>query len=155
MWGLVIALLVLAYQAFLLNRPLEASLVESTGILYQWYWFWTGISLGFSALFVALFTFGGTAVAAMVRGNKLAALVIALGSFLVGGGLTVLGLLVTVVKVALQVGGAYLMLTAGTPSLPFAEWDMKRLVIGGIMVLVAAIVFRSSSSSSSSSRSSE
>lgn len=151
MWGLVIALLILANSAFILNQPLETAYVDSTGVLYQWYWFWTGISIGMSAIFVALFTFGGGAVAAFSRENALFKLAIVGGTMFLGGGMTLLGLLITTIKALLRVGGAYLLMTAGTPYQPFAEFDMKRLVIGGIMVLVAAIAFGGSSSSRSRS----
>lgn len=153
MIGIVFALLYLAYRVFTQGDALEAGFVSSTSFLYYWYWVWGIVIFAFVSIPMLLVTLGGAAVGSRLGSSGLGKMAGALGGATIGGGFSLLILVLTAARLALSIGGAWLLMTAGTPAMTFAQFDMAKLVVGGIMLLVSLLMRSKSSSSSSSSTS--
>lgn len=143
MVGFIFGLLYLAFSAFVQGRGLEPSFLSASEFLYFWYIFWS-IPLLF---IIGVTVFGMTAGAAAVGGalggrSTLGKTLGALGGVAVGGGTALGAFGLGVARIALCIGGAWLLKTSGTPDMSFAEFDLPRLVIGGLMVVSAIVMTR-------------
>lgn len=147
MLGIIIALLYLAYRVYAQGDPLEAGFVGSAGFLYTWYWVWGIVVFAIAAIPMLLVTLGGAAAGSRLGSSGLGKLAGGIGGVAIGGGFSALILVLLAARLALSIGGAWLLMTAGSPSMTFAQFDTSKLVIGSIMLLVS-LLMRSSSSSS-------
>lgn len=139
MLGFILAVLWLTFQHIVSNAPLGDAFLSAATFLYYWHWVFGCIMLAV-ALFASLFLVikGGTitrgSVLGMVVGGGAGAAMSLLIFFLVG------------VVLALNVGGAYLLMTSGAPGQAFEQFDSKRMLFGGVL-LVLGMLCRSTTKS--------
>jgi hypothetical protein len=150
MLGAIFALFYAAYLAVVQSLGTEAVYLAATGFLYSWYFWWTiilGVIVGVIALVAVV---GGGAVGASGGRGPFGAI----GGAILGGGVSLLILLVFAIRRGLFVGGAFLLNTALVTNADGGyEWITIRWVLGGLFLLIAFLTRSRSSSSSSSSSS--
>ena len=151
MIGAILALFFATYLAVAQSLPTEEVYIAATDFLYSWYFWWTivlGVIVGIIALIAIVV--GGAAGSADGRGP-----LGAIGGAILGGGVSLLILIVFAIRRGLFVGGAYLLNTALVANGPEGgyEWITIRWVLGGLFLLIA-FLSRSHSSGSSASSSS-
>ncbi|MBI5421004.1 MAG: hypothetical protein HZA35_01690 [Parcubacteria group bacterium] len=143
MFGLVLAVLYAAYLYAITKAPQEVAYLNSSNFLFWWYVVWAVVTGAFLVVMILGFLFVGGVGGAMSGGP--------LGAFLgLGAGGAISGLLVLggVINNVLFVGGAYLLHSALVHQATGYTWDMGRLVIGGLLLLIGILSTRSSSGSS-------
>ena len=128
MLGIICCAIYIGFQA-IMNQPLEAAVHDSANFLWYWYSCW-GV---FAAFMLGLMFFGGSigTVAARSGENKLASASIAFVGFVYA--------IVGAISYTLYLVGTYLIYYAGDGTMPFAEWNMQSLVVGGIMYVIAIL----------------
>jgi hypothetical protein len=139
MLGIVFGLLYFVYCCVVGNAAYESTTQDVFWFLRGWYVFWLTII----SIFPILIGIFGSAITICGKGSERFA----------GAAITAFAPLLFIIiglKAILLVGGAHLIYIAGEYGVPFEEWDMKKVVVGGIMVLVGIIFLRGSNSSSSS-----
>jgi len=162
MIGLFMAVLYFVWKMFFdSDMSTEIGFLNASGFLFYWHLVWTiifGIIIGLIAL-------GVTGLMSLVGlGTGLAAseelapqhsgksmLFGLIGGAIFGGSLTAKAVLGFMVKRALLLLGAYLMWTSGTAEMSFAEFDLLKLGIGAVLLLIGTIWSKKKSSSNSNS----
>ena len=152
MLGLFIGAIYFVYGAYFGGAAsLEAAFLQASHFLYVWYWVTCSIgavlAVGF-ILLVSLGLIGAGAAAGHGAGGLVGTLVGAGAGAALGGLATVLAVVRIVIKSALLIGGAFLMMSSGTAAMAFNQFDLLRLGIGAGMVLIGLIFFRARKSSS-------
>jgi hypothetical protein len=151
MLGLTLAALYVGWQLIAYdNMSGEVAFLNAATFLYYWYCVWSiiiGVFVGGISLLMIL---GIGANFAELNDSCLGKVAGFFGGAAIGGGLSVLLFTFFSILCALYIVGAYLLMTAGTPDMAFADFNMVRLVVGGILLLIA--IFARSMSSSSSSK---
>lgn len=145
--GLILALLYAGYLMVIRSLPTETVYLAATGFLYSWYFWWT-IILGVIVGLVALVAIIGGGVAGACEGRGPIG---AFGGIVLGGGFSLLIVLVFAIRRTLYVGGAYMLHTALTATSGGYSWDKGRLILGVLLLFVAALTKSRSSSNSDSS----
>lgn len=155
MYGIVLAFLYAGILCAFEGMGAALAYVHATNFLFWWYVAWSVILSVFMGLFCILFTLGGgLAGAARLRQNNRGPLsmigfLLGLGG---GGALSLLFIFAFAVRRALYVVGAYLLSTAllvhEVSGQVACEWNSLRLVLGGLLILVAILTKSKSSSSS-------
>ena len=153
MVGLILAVLYVGWKVMMNNGMTpEAAFLGASTFLYYWYWTWSIICAGVIGFLCLVITLGAGAKATEIGDSGLGKTVGFFGGVVVGGGVSLLLLATLVVRCALYIVGAYLLMTSGTPDIPFAEFNHTKLIVGGILLLIALLIRSKSSSSSKSDR---
>ncbi|MFH1047142.1 MAG: hypothetical protein V1738_02465 [Patescibacteria group bacterium] len=156
MLGLIISGLYFLYLAFLDGAAsTEVAYLQATGFLYDWYWVTSFILViigGVYALF-PLFVLNavGAIIGNRVGGALLGSVIGGLGGLAAGAAVTVYIPARIVLRRAMFIGGAYLLMTAGNSSLEFGQFEIWRLGVGAALILVALVMRKAGNNSSSSS----
>lgn len=141
MLGLLIGLAVFGWGIIVGEESMEAVFCGATNFLYIWYWIWA-IVLGsiMAVVGIALPLIG--AGAGMSAGGTFGGIV----GFLLGGAGSMLLSFLFLVGRGLTILGAWLLMTAGNPEMPFSEFSTRKLVAGAIILFIAVIMSRRRSS---------
>ncbi|HLD51409.1 hypothetical protein A3K34_00100 [candidate division WWE3 bacterium RIFOXYC1_FULL_40_10] len=142
MFGLLFALISLAWKVWIGHQTFGVAYTAAAGFLFNWYVVFACISVGLIlvvALLVALGAGGGVflefgpiaGVFAMIAGGGFTLIIAALGFILRYGSL---------------IAGTFLLKSAWNGG----TWDVARLVVGGLLLLMGLIVSSKRSRSSSS-----
>jgi hypothetical protein len=135
MIGLIVSLLI-ATWALLVNQAPEV--LTGLNFLWIWYLIWAVILWSALGVLALMFTLGG-AVAGGAIATGLGSLIGLTGSAAISAGFILLFSLKHIFRLA----GTYLMLSAVPDSAAsFAEADIGRLAIGGVLLLIGVFVFR-------------
>ena len=144
MFGLIIAVLYAAYLYIISNLVPEVVYLKATNFLFWWCVVWA-ILWGMFAVFMG-------AILSLIIGrlsaglsDKLSGLNGLLG-LSAGGAISALFVFFILIGQALWVGGAYLLSTALMVQDGLYHWDYGRLVLGGLLVLIALLSGRSKAS---------
>lgn len=153
MLGLIVGGIYFLYLAFMGGAPsVETAFLQSTEFLYGWYWVVSiiraVIMVGIMVMTVLGFGVGGAFGGDSAFG-KLGVLLGGLGGLAAAGLFAVLTTVEFVVRCAMFIGGAYLLMTAGTSGMEFADFEMWRIGVGSALIVVALILTGGNSSSSS------
>jgi hypothetical protein len=127
MFTVLIATVIFAVNYLLLGADLGTALNTSF-----WFGYWWAIVL--SVLLGIILMFGWLASVASADAKNLTIITIA----------GPIGL----IFLAISIAGWYLMMNAVPPGTATTEWDMPRLIVGAVLVLLMALFARNSSSSS-------
>ncbi len=144
MLGIVIAVIIAAASAVIGGHTMEAAFLSGLGFLWVWYWIWAIVTLVVIGLIMLAVMAGTTILGAGALGW--------VGGFLgLAGGAAMSALAIVLVSInnALLLGGTYLLMTAGTSTMTFAEFSTNKLIFGTLLLVIGLVMSRSSSSSSS------
>ena len=145
MFGIVIAIIVAAWTVFISGHTMEAGFLSGMGFLWVWYWIWT-IVIGALLVTMMLVATGAlTFASADAMGSKVGGLL----GFVGGGALSILVIAIVMISRALLLGGTYLLMTAGTPEMHFADFNTNNLIFGTLLLVVGLVMSKSTGSSSS------
>ncbi len=151
MLGLIVSACYFLYLAFIGgDMSTEAAFLQASGLLYSWYWV-VSIIFAFVLGVFALLMILGVGVAGSAGGGLafgvIGAAVGGVGGMTAGGLLMALSLAGFVVRCAFLIGGAYLLMTAGSADMAFADFEMWRIGVGAALIFLG-IILRDSSRSS-------
>lgn len=147
MLGIIIALVLAAWDALVANGTLVTAFFSAVDFLWVWYWIWTVVLGVFIGVMVLVITVGGGIAGAdrLTRSRWLGGMV----GLTAGGAISALIIVLTGIRSALLLIGVYLLKTAGNVGMVnFNEFDTKKLIFGSLLLLIGLILSRSSKSSS-------
>ena len=155
MLGLVLALLYIGWKfVFGGDMTTEVSFLNASNFLYYWYWVWTIVQavmitpLLLAAMGISTVSGAVGASSAASKRKNISGMLGGLAGFAFGSGASFLVLIFFCIYSALFIVGSYLLATAGTPDMTFGDFNVQKLIFGGIMLLIGVILKRSKSSSS-------
>jgi len=149
MLGLIIAFVYAAIVYFIVQPPstLPDAFLDATNFLFWWY-IVTSAILGAIMVVIVLGMLGG----GLILGLKGWGIAGGLLGFLGGGAISIFVAIVFVIRTGCLIGGVWLLHhSLAIASVGNVEWDMPKLVFGGILLLIGLLMNRSSGHSSSSS----
>jgi len=133
--GIVIAIIVAAWVTLIGNNTMEAGYLSGVGFLWAWYWIWT--------IFISII------VVIMMLWEETQSNLGGLLGFAAGGALSILVIAGLAIRRALLLIGTYLLMTAGTVWMTFAEFSTSKLIFGTLFLLTGLVMSRRAGSSSS------
>lgn len=147
MFGLILAVLYVAYQLIFGNGQMstEDAFLNASHFLFWWYVVVYAILVPLVAAVCVLVPVAGAAAGSQKVGGAAGAF----GGFLLGGGVSILLLVLFAIRVTMFVGGAYLLMTSGEYGATWGDFSVAKMVTGGILLLVG-ILTRSHASSKKS-----
>lgn len=141
MFGIVIAVIVAAWTVFISEHTMEAGFLSGMDFLWVWYWIWTIVIGVFIVGMMLVVTGVLTFVSADAIGSKVGGLL----GFAGGGVLSILVITIVIISRTLLLGGTYLLMTAGTPEMHFADFNTNNLIFGALFLVVGLVMSKSSS----------
>lgn len=133
MTGIILATLYAAWKCAVSHAAVETVYLNATNFLFWWYVVW-GVIWGCAVSLILLFLI----VAIGVNRGYVSKIRVLLEM----GGVGVLSALITfrfAARQALYIGGAYLLNTALTQQNGAYQWEIARLIIGGLCLVIALL----------------
>ena len=124
------------------SAPIEPAFLAAAAFLYNWYWWWTLVIGVFAGLLGVAITLGVGAKFAEKGGGVLGAI----GGGMLGGAVSLALLASVALRQGLLLVGSHLIAHAGKPTQTFAEFNLRQLAIGGVLLAIGALAFRTSTS---------
>lgn len=133
MLGFLIALIMFLMD-FLNHVPSEKILIETATWLNHWYVGWGVVTALLIFIGVFMTVTHGAVMYRMTHtvGGQFVAMLIGVGGLVFGWFFVIMAL----INNALLIAGTYLMCTSGSAAMTFDQFDMRRLIVGAVLLLI-------------------